>query len=64
MECCVRSPPSPRQFRENEHLIVTIENLAAPVGWLANADPTVSLESMRTAFGEQRDSCADDPRRA
>ena len=42
----------PRQFHENERLIVTIENLAAPVGWLANADPTVSPESVRTALGK------------
>jgi predicted DNA-binding antitoxin AbrB/MazE fold protein len=34
----------PRQFHEHEQLTITIEDLTAPVSWLADADPTASLE--------------------
>jgi predicted DNA-binding antitoxin AbrB/MazE fold protein len=42
----------PRRFHEHERLTVTIEDLAAPDGWLVDADPAVSLESVRTALGK------------
>src|ERR1700722_19564194 len=37
----------PGQFQEHQHLTVTIENHSGDEGWLAAADPTVSLEAVR-----------------
>lgn len=42
----------PNRFREHQHLTVTIEDLTALSGWLADADPAVSLESVRMALGK------------
>ena len=42
----------PRRFHEHERLTVTIEDLTAPAGWLADAYPMVSLESVREALGK------------
>jgi predicted DNA-binding antitoxin AbrB/MazE fold protein len=40
----------PGQLHEHQHLTVTIENSNGPADWLADADPTVSLDSVRNAL--------------
>jgi predicted DNA-binding antitoxin AbrB/MazE fold protein len=40
------------QLREHQHLTVTIEDANASVHWLADADPTVSLEAVRRALAK------------
>ncbi len=44
--------PLPCQFRENQHLTVTIESTSRPDNWLADADPTVTLEAVRQALAK------------
>jgi predicted DNA-binding antitoxin AbrB/MazE fold protein len=44
--------PLPGQFYEHQHLTVTIEDSAARLSWLADANPTISLESVRQALGK------------
>ena len=39
--------PLPSRLRENERLTVTLEMPSETDNWLAAADPTVSLESVR-----------------
>ena len=39
------------QFQEHQHLTVTVED-AHESRWLADADPTVSLEAVRRALGK------------
>ena len=39
------------QFQEHQHLTVTVED-ADKSRWLADADPTVSLEAVRRALGK------------
>jgi predicted DNA-binding antitoxin AbrB/MazE fold protein len=40
------------QFQEHQHLTVTVEDAEEPIRWLADADPTVSLEAVRQALGK------------
>jgi predicted DNA-binding antitoxin AbrB/MazE fold protein len=40
------------QFQEHQHLTVTVENADESARWLADADPTVSLEAVRRALGK------------
>ena len=40
------------QFQEHQHLTVTVEDADEPTRWLADADPTVSLEAVRQALGK------------
>jgi predicted DNA-binding antitoxin AbrB/MazE fold protein len=40
------------QFQEHQHLTVTVEDADKSAGWLADADPTVSLEAVRRALGK------------
>lgn len=42
----------PRQYQEHQHLTVTIEDPNGGGHWLADADPTVSLEAVRQALGK------------
>lgn len=42
----------PSQFREHQHLLVTIESPGAADNWLDDADPTVSLEDVRQALAK------------
>ena len=42
--------PLPGQFREHQHLIVVIEVPDEVDDWLADADPSVSLEDVRRAL--------------
>lgn len=44
--------PLPSHVREHQQLTVTIEGLAEAEGWLADADPTVSLEVVRRALSK------------
>lgn len=41
----------PNRYQEHQHLTVTIET-ATPADWLAGADDTVSLESVRQALAK------------
>jgi predicted DNA-binding antitoxin AbrB/MazE fold protein len=38
------------QFQEHQHLIVTVEDVNESTSWLADADPTVSLEAVCQAL--------------
>ena len=38
------------QFHEHQHLTVTVEVAGESTGWLADADPTASLEAVRRAL--------------
>jgi len=40
------------QFQEHQHLTVTVEDAEEPSRWLADADPTVSLEAVRRALSK------------
>jgi predicted DNA-binding antitoxin AbrB/MazE fold protein len=40
------------QFQEHQHLTVTVEDVDESARWLADADPTVSLETVRQALGK------------
>lgn len=40
-----------RQFQERQRLTVTIDDNSGSTDWLADADPSVSLESVRRALG-------------
>ncbi len=40
------------QFHEHQHLTVTVEDTDESTRWLADADPTVSLEAVRRALGK------------
>ncbi len=40
------------QFQEHQHLTVTVEDADESDRWLADADPTVSLETVRRALGK------------
>ncbi len=42
----------PSRLHEHQQLTLTIDDSTAPATWLAGADPTVSLESVRTALGK------------
>ena len=44
--------PMPADFKENQRLTITIESRGLPAGWLAAADPTVSLEAVRQALAK------------
>jgi predicted DNA-binding antitoxin AbrB/MazE fold protein len=40
------------QFQEHQHLTVTVEDADESTRWLADADPTASLEAVRRALGK------------
>jgi predicted DNA-binding antitoxin AbrB/MazE fold protein len=40
----------PAQFQEHQHLTVTVEDAGESTRWLADADPTASLEAVRRAL--------------
>jgi Protein of unknown function DUF104 len=40
------------QFQVHQRLTVTVEDADEPTRWLADADPTVSLETVRQALGK------------
>jgi len=40
------------QFQEHQHLTVTVEDADESSHWLADADPTASLESVRRALAK------------
>ena len=40
------------QFQEHQHLTVTVEDADEATRWLADADPTASLEAVRRALGK------------
>ncbi len=42
----------PKLLHEHQHLTITIEDLTPPPAWLADADSTVSLESVRASLGK------------
>ncbi len=42
----------PSHFQEHQRLTVTVEEFAGANDWLADADPTVSLEAVRRALGK------------
>jgi hypothetical protein len=42
----------PSHLHEHQRLTITIEDMATNVGWLADADPSASLESVRAALGK------------
>jgi predicted DNA-binding antitoxin AbrB/MazE fold protein len=44
--------PLPPQLREHQHLTVTIEGPKGMDTWLADADPTVSLDAVRQALAK------------
>jgi predicted DNA-binding antitoxin AbrB/MazE fold protein len=44
--------PLPGQLHEHQHLTVTIEESDGTDGWLADADPAVSLEAVRQALAK------------
>jgi predicted DNA-binding antitoxin AbrB/MazE fold protein len=44
--------PLPLPLQEHQHLTVTIETPNGASGWLADADATVSLESVRQALAK------------
>ena len=44
--------PISDQFREDQHLTVTIEESKEGNRWLADADPTVKLETVRQALAK------------
>lgn len=44
--------PLPGQYHEHQHLTVTIEEADETAGWLADADPTVSLDAVRQALSK------------
>ena len=48
----------PSQLHEHQHLTITIEDRTAPAGWLADADASISLESVRAALGKLPGSLA------
>ena len=39
-------------FQEHQHLTVTVEDTDETAGWLADADPTVSLETVRRGLAK------------
>jgi predicted DNA-binding antitoxin AbrB/MazE fold protein len=43
----------PNHFQEHQHLTVTVEDADETAGWLADADPTVSLETVRRALAKK-----------
>jgi predicted DNA-binding antitoxin AbrB/MazE fold protein len=51
--------PLPGQLQEHQHLTVTIELARAPDDWLADADPTVTLEEVRRALAKVRGTLAE-----
>jgi predicted DNA-binding antitoxin AbrB/MazE fold protein len=42
----------PRRYQEHQRLTVTIEGPNGVAPWLADADPTVSLDVVRQALGK------------
>lgn len=45
-------------FQEHQHLTVTVEDNDETAGWLADADPTVSLDVVRRALAKTRGTIA------
>jgi predicted DNA-binding antitoxin AbrB/MazE fold protein len=50
--------PLPSHLREHQHLTVTIEGPNGTQGWLADADPTASLEAVRHALAKVQGTLA------
>jgi predicted DNA-binding antitoxin AbrB/MazE fold protein len=50
--------PLPGQIREHQHLRITIEAAEPAEDWLADADPTVSLEAVRQALAKAQGTLA------
>jgi predicted DNA-binding antitoxin AbrB/MazE fold protein len=48
----------PKRIQEHQELTVTIEGHTQPERWLADADPTVSLETVRLALSKVPGSLA------
>jgi predicted DNA-binding antitoxin AbrB/MazE fold protein len=48
----------PSHFQEHQRLTVTVEDVADAADWLADADPTVSLEAVRRALGKTANTMA------
>ena len=46
------------QFQEHQRLTVTVEDVDGNTDWLADADPTVSLEAVRRALGKTANTMA------
>jgi predicted DNA-binding antitoxin AbrB/MazE fold protein len=44
--------PLPSQFHEHQHLTVIVKGVHSADDWLAEADPTVSLEEVRRALAK------------
>lgn len=49
----------PSHFQEHQRLTVTLEEVADATGWLADADPSVSLEAVRRALGKTANTMAE-----
>jgi len=50
--------PLTGQFQEHQHLTVTVADVDESPLWLADADPTVSLQTVRQALGKTPGSIA------
>jgi predicted DNA-binding antitoxin AbrB/MazE fold protein len=50
--------PLPGTFREHQHLTVTIETTNGAGQWLADADATISLETVRQVLAKAPDTLA------
>jgi predicted DNA-binding antitoxin AbrB/MazE fold protein len=50
--------PLPAHLQEHQHLTVTIEGPTGLADWLADADPTVSLDAVRQALGKTTSTLA------
>jgi len=46
-------------YQEHQHLTVTIEEMAGAEDWLADADPSVSLEAVRQALSKSPSTLAE-----
>ncbi len=44
--------PLPARFHEHQRLVISIEDNNAGFDWLAGADPTVSLETVREVLAK------------
>jgi len=45
-------------YEEHQHLTVTIEGMGQAEDWLADADPSVSLDAVRQALSKAPDTLA------
>lgn len=49
----------PSHFQEHQRLTVTVEEVAGTNDWLADADPTASLDAVRRALGKTANTMAE-----